>query len=92
VTRAQKPGAGSAIRQAIEDRSDDVYLPLQTWRARFGTITFIQTDAGRVPESVDLDRIIITLPDPAQAEAVSGKIRKLLEPRHPIDDWAIGSR
>src|SRR5262249_51621248 len=71
-----------------EEDNNDVYIPLQTCRARFGERIFIRQSGSRSGEEVQLSQVTLTISDMDRVRAAGDVVRSLLE-KHPKKDWAV---
>jgi putative ABC transport system permease protein len=89
VCRARMPTGGTGGSQAAEDFNHDVYVPLQTCRARFGSIIYIRTSGSRSGEQVELSQITLTVSEMDKVRAAGQIVEGLLERFHIKKDWAV---
>lgn len=68
---------------------DDVYIPLDTSRVRFGEIV---TDKNKERQKVELHEVIIRVADPDKVTAVANAVREVLEKSRPANDWDVTTR
>jgi putative ABC transport system permease protein len=86
------PTGGSGGSQAAEEFNDDVYIPLNTCKVRFGEKIFVRTSGSRSAEQVQLSQVTLTIADQAPFDKVrrAGEMmRELLERHHLKQDWAV---
>jgi putative ABC transport system permease protein len=88
VMAERMPTAGTGGSQAAEDYNNDVYIPLQTCRARFGERIFIRQSGSRSGEQVELHQVTLTVSSMDKVRPTGDVVRTLLE-RHPKKDWAV---
>ena len=69
------------------DINFDVYIPIETARARFGDQRTLA--GGNVAERVEISEVIIRVPEPSQVETIADKVRRVIEVGHPQDDVQI---
>ena len=72
-----------------QDYNRDVYIPLETLKARIGTMVLTAKAGGREGEIVDLSQITVTVRDIEDVDETSAIIRRLLERYHPNNDYAL---
>jgi putative ABC transport system permease protein len=99
VIRERMPTGGSGGSQAAEDFNNDVYMPLETCRARFGERIFVRQSGSRTGEQVELSQVTLTIMDTDKAslthadrdkvQAAGEMVRELLRDRHLKNDWAV---
>ena len=82
------PTGGSGGSQAAEEFNDDVYIPLQTCRVRFGDRIFIRQSGSRSGEEVQLSQVTLMVGDTDEVRPAGDVVRTLLE-RHHKKDWAV---
>lgn len=85
------PTGGTGGSQAAEDFNQDIYIPLQTARGRFGERIMIRAAGSRSAEKVDMHQITVTVADIDKVRPTGEIIRSILgDPdRHPRQDWAL---
>lgn len=79
----QSQDSGSATPGAIgaQDMNNDIYIPLNSARSRFGELHVILRTGGRDFERTQLSEITLTLHDETLVTATAAMVRKLLEQR-----------
>src|SRR5437016_9361130 len=82
------PTGGSGGSQAAEEFNDDVYIPLQTCRVRFGDRIFIRQSGSRSGEEVQLSQVTLMVSDTDEVRAAGDVVQSLME-RHVKKDWAV---
>jgi putative ABC transport system permease protein len=82
------PTGGSGGSQAAEEFNNDVYIPLQTCKVRFGERIFIRQSGSRSGEQVELSQVTLTVTDTDKVRATGDVVRALLA-RHVKNDWAV---
>jgi putative ABC transport system permease protein len=96
VVKDRMPTGGTGGSQAAEDFNSDVYIPLETCRARFGERIFIRTSGSRSGEQVALHQITLTVD--ADINSVAGRekvkatgelIKGMLQKTHLKADTAV---
>jgi len=88
VVHERMPTGGSGGSQAAEEFNNDVYIPLQTCRVRFGEKVFIRQSGSRNGEKVDLSQVTLTVADVDEVRPTGDVIKYLME-MHPRKDWAL---
>lgn len=69
------------------DINFDIYIPIETARSRFGDQRTLP--GGNVAERIEINELIIRVPEPAQVEPIADKVRRVIEVGHPQDDVQI---
>jgi putative ABC transport system permease protein len=69
------------------DINFDIYIPMETARARFGDQRALP--GGNVAERIEINELIIRVPEPKQVEPIADKVRRVIEVGHPQDDVQI---
>jgi putative ABC transport system permease protein len=88
VLDERMPTGGTGGSQAAEQFNDDVYIPVQTCKVRFGEKIFIRQSGARSGEQVELHQVTLTVDDTDHVRPTGDVIRGLLE-RHVKNDWAV---
>jgi len=88
IMEDRMPTGGSGGGQAAEEFNDDVYIPLQTCRVRFGDKIFIRQSGSRSGEEVQLSQVTLMVGDTDEVRPAGEVVRTLLE-RHLKKDWAV---
>jgi putative ABC transport system permease protein len=88
-TESRMPSA--AIGGSLEGRDYnlDVYLPLETLRARIGDQVYTSRAGSRESEVVQYSQITVTVADAAEVEEAAGIIEVLLKQKHPEGDFSV---
>ena len=88
-TESRVPSA--AIGGSLEGRdyNRDVYIPLETLRARIGDQVFTERSGTREAEVVTYSQITATVGSVEEVEEAADIIGVLLEAKHPESDFAI---
>ncbi len=80
----------------IEQFNRDIYVPLSTWREKFGERTTQRSQGSFSAQIVQLSKIILTVNDAGEPEAVRDRVRAtadmvrgLLQQYHQKADWDI---
>jgi putative ABC transport system permease protein len=89
VVRDRMPTGGSGGSQAAEDFNHDVYIPLQTCRARFGETIMIRQSGAYTREQVALSQVTLTVADIDKVRPTGDVIREGLVKAHQKNDWAV---
>lgn len=96
VLKDRMPTGGSGGSMAAEEFNNDVYIPLQTCKVRFGERIFIRQSGSRSGEKVDLSQVTMTVdasvdtPEGrAQVKATGELIKDMLKSVHLKNDWAV---
>jgi putative ABC transport system permease protein len=74
---------------SAEDFNNDVYIPLNTCRARYGEKIFLRQSGSRSGEAVELHQVTLEISDRNQVVTAGAAIRDLLESTHQKKDWAV---
>jgi putative ABC transport system permease protein len=88
IMAERMPTGGSGGSQAAEEFNNDVYIPLQTCRVRFGDRVFIRQSGSRSGEEVQLSQVTLTVGDTDQVRPAGDVIKNLMD-RHLKKDWAV---
>jgi putative ABC transport system permease protein len=92
VIRERVPTGGTGGSQAAEDYNSDVYIPLQTCNARYGSKIVNRKPGSFTMEEVELNQVTLTVRDMDCVRPAGQVVRSLLEDLslHPRkDDWAL---
>ncbi|HKB42532.1 MAG TPA: ABC transporter permease [Gemmataceae bacterium] len=89
VCKDRMPTGGTGGSQAAEDFNNDVYIPLQTCKVRFGENIILRSSGSRSGEKVQLHQITLTVDDMEHVRPTGEVIRELIQGRHLKPDWAI---
>jgi putative ABC transport system permease protein len=79
---------GSGGSQAAEEFNNDVYIPIQTCKVRFGEKIYIRASGSRSGEQVELSQVTLTVADIDKVRPTGEVVRGLLD-RHVKNDWAV---
>jgi putative ABC transport system permease protein len=74
--------------QSIEDFNNDVYIPLQTGRVRYGSKVYIRQSGTRSGEDIYLSQVTLTVADIDKVRPVGDLVRDIMA-RHPKADWNV---
>jgi putative ABC transport system permease protein len=80
---------GGSGGQGGEDFNNDVYIPLETCKVRFGEKVYIRQSGSRSGEQVELSQVTLTIEDMEKVRPAGQVVRDLLESRHFKADWAV---
>lgn len=72
-----------------QDYNRDIYIPLETLKARIGLAVLTASAGSRSGEIVEFSQITLTVRDLAEVDETSSIIRRLLEKYHNQDDYAL---
>lgn len=72
-----------------QDYNKDIYIPLQTLRARIGDQVFTSRQGNQEGEIVELSQMTVTVGDVSEVDDTANVIRILLEKYHPTPDYAV---
>jgi putative ABC transport system permease protein len=89
VLRKRMPTGSSGGSLATEDFNNDVYIPLQTCKVRYGERVFVRQSGSFVGENVQLHQVTLTVGDMDKVRPAGSVIRELLERRHHKNDWGL---
>lgn len=96
VVKDRMPTGGSGGSQAAEEFNHDIYMPLNTCRARFGEYTQIRQSGTRSREKVDLHQVTLTVDADIETpegrdkvKAIGDLIKSMLAGSHLKRDWAV---
>jgi putative ABC transport system permease protein len=81
--------AGNASSQGQEDFNKDIYIPIRTCRARFGSRVIIRQGGSRTGEEVELHQITLTINNVDNVRSTGDVVRNLLERYHQKKDWDV---
>jgi putative ABC transport system permease protein len=74
--------------QSVEDFNNDVYIPLQTGRGRYGSKVYIRQSGTRMGEEVYLSQVTLTTADIDKVRATGDLVRDILS-KHARADWLV---
>ncbi|MEM9347869.1 MAG: ABC transporter permease [Planctomycetota bacterium] len=69
------------------DINFDIYIPIETARARFGDQRMLP--GGNVAELIEINELIIRVPEPSNVEPIADKVRRVIAVGHTDDDVQI---
>lgn len=81
-------GVLAADDRVRESRNNDVFAPLSTCQAKFGSTVAIRRAGTRTMEQVAVHQITIIAPS-EKLPRISGEVEEMLKERHPAGDWSI---
>src|SRR3984957_6080040 len=82
-------GAAAGNQAQKEEFNKDIYIPLRTCRARFGTRVIIRQGGSKTAEEVELHQITLTINDIDNVRSTGDVVRNLLERYHQKKDWEV---
>jgi putative ABC transport system permease protein len=77
----QSGSSGSGGAASSEDYNNDVYLPFETCRIRFGQTIFIRSAGSRSGEQVEISQITLTVSDVDKVRSTGQLVRDILDAR-----------
>jgi putative ABC transport system permease protein len=96
IIKDRMPTGGTGGTQAAEVFNDDIYIPIETCRVRFGDVIFLRQSGSRSGEKVELSQVTLTVDAEIDDEegrekvkAVGNLIKEMLEKSHYKQDWAV---
>jgi putative ABC transport system permease protein len=96
IVRDRMPTGGTGGSQAAEVFNDDIYIPIETCRVRFGDVVFLRQSGSRSGEKVELSQVTMTVDAEVDDEAgrekvkaVGDLVKEILEKNHYKQDWAV---
>ena len=96
VVKERMATGGAGGSQAAEDYSNDVYIPLESARRRFGDVIIIRSSGSRGGEKVELSQVTMTVDanvdnpeERKKVKAAGDLIKEILEQSHLKKDWAV---
>jgi putative ABC transport system permease protein len=72
-----------------QDYNKDIYIPLETLRARIGDTVMTARSGAREAETVELSQITVTVGDVSEVDETADIIRTLLEKYHKDVDYEL---
>lgn len=85
-TERRDPTAAIGGSLDSQDYNMDVYIPLETLRARIGDMVMTSRSGSREGEIVELSQITVSVAELDQVDQTSEVIRALIEKYHPLED------
>ncbi len=90
VTRARQASAAIGGSMSGQDYNNDVYIPLETMRARMGDLDIDRTTGSFSAQQVELSQITLQISDKDRVEQSADVIRESLKQNHKTDrDYSI---
>src|SRR5262249_14735557 len=89
VMDERMPTGGTGGSQAAEEVNNDVYIPMQTCKVRFGERIFIRQSGARSGEQVQLSQVTLTVSDTDKVRPIGDIVRDILGKSHVKNDWAV---
>ena len=89
VLKDRMPTGGSGGSRSAEDFNNDVYIPLNTCKVRFGERIMIRQSGSFSGEQVQLSQVTLTISDMDKVRPAGEVVRELLERYHGKNDWAV---
>ena len=81
-------GSGSSGQTAV-NTNNDVYMPINTCRVRFGARVIIRQGGSRSGEEVELHQVTLTIDKIDHVRSTGDVLRKILESNHAKKDWEV---
>jgi putative ABC transport system permease protein len=89
VIRERVPTGGSGGSQAAEDFNSDIYIPLQTCKARYGERIVLRQSGSWSGEQVELSQVTLTVTDMDRVRPTGEVVKELLDRYHDKTDYKI---
>jgi putative ABC transport system permease protein len=89
VLKDRMPTGGSGGSQAAEDFNSDIYIPLETCKARYGEKVLIRQSGSFNGEQVELHQVTLTVTDMDAVRPTGQVITDLLSRYHVKNDWVV---
>ena len=89
VTKSRDPTAAIGGSLSSQEYNKDVYIPIETFRARIGDMTRTSRTGSNEGEVVELNQITITVDSIDQVDETADIVNALLEQTHPDKDVAV---
>jgi putative ABC transport system permease protein len=89
VLKDRMPTGGSGGSQAAEVFNDDVYIPLETCKVRFGERIFTRTPGSMNAEQVQLSQVTMSVEDMKEVRPAAEVVKDLIERYHLKQDTAV---
>ena len=90
VTRSREASAAIGGSMSGQDYNNDVYIPLETMRARMGDLDIDRTTGSFSAEQIELNQITLKINDKDRVEQTADVIRESLKQNHKSDrDYSI---
>ncbi len=88
-TAERDPTAAIGGSLEAQDFNLDVYIPIQTVRARIGDMVFTSRSGSREGEIVELNQITVSIDSLEHVDQAADIIRGLMAKYHPNKDYAV---
>jgi len=88
-TAERDPTAAIGGSLEAQDFNMDVYIPIETVRARIGDMVFTSRSGSREGEIVELNQITVSIRSLEHVDQAADIIRTLLQKYHPNKDYAV---
>jgi putative ABC transport system permease protein len=88
-TERRDPTAAIGGSLDSQDYNMDVYIPLETLRARIGDMVLTSRSGSREGEIVELSQITVSVPELDMVDPTADVIRTLIEKYHPNEDVKV---
>ena len=88
-TERRDPTAAIGGNLESQDYNMDVYIPLETLRARIGDMVLTSRSGSREGELVELSQITVSVADLQLVDQTADIIRSLIAKYHPIEDVKV---
>jgi putative ABC transport system permease protein len=88
-TERRDPTAAIGGSLDSQDYNMDVYIPLETLRARIGDMVLTSRSGSREGEIVELSQITVSVPELEMVDQTADVIRTLIEKYHPNEDVKV---
>ncbi|MFN9975297.1 MAG: ABC transporter ATP-binding protein, partial [Phycisphaerae bacterium] len=85
VTRAREASAAIGGSMSGQDYNNDVYIPLETMRARMGDLDIDRTTGSFSAQQVELSQITLQIDSKDRVEQSADVIRESLKQNHRTD-------
>ncbi len=85
----REPSSAIGGSMAAQDYNMDIYIPLETLRARIGDQVFISRSGSREGEVVQLSQITMSVDSIDDVEVTAGIVRRLMKLYHKNQDYAV---
>jgi putative ABC transport system permease protein len=89
VIKERMPTGGSGGSQAAEDFNNDVYIPLNTCKVRFGERIVFRQPGSMTAEQVQLSQVTLSVGDMNEVKPAADVIKDLIERYHNRPDTAV---
>lgn len=88
-TAERDPTAAIGGSLEAQDFNMDIYIPIQTVRARIGDMVFTSRSGSREGEIVEFNQITVSIDSLDHVDQAADIIRSLMEKYHPNKDYAV---